>query len=531
MKRLLAGVLPFVSLSVLAQNAPPIVSNVSFSNTAGVVTVNYDVNDAEESSVEIILVASADGGKTFSIVPKLVTGDVGTGVSVGTGKQITWLATAESPTNMPNSLTYRVIADDGVKPDIAKVIEQIKQEQILEKFFQVFGNNHPASPEHYDQTRAYIHQYYDGLGYRARRDTFMYPNRNGVNIIGVKPGLVQEDSSVLLSGHYDTVEPTPGADDNNMSVAIMLEAARVLKDYQFRNSIVFANWDLEEVALVGAYYYATSANTLGLKSVINFDGISIYKEEPNSQQVPTGFDVLFPDAYAKAEADSFRGNFITLIGDAKSASLNSRMVEHADQYTPDLRYIDLTCPDPSCAIATDLRRSDHAPFWDRGIPAVFLTSTTEFRSACYHQACDTTYNIDFSTKVIKLATSLLMDEAQPMHAGYADAQGTTAIHPKLNSKDWFVAEPYPNPVDVHAFFTVGLGESDQLNVTVYDAQGKEVAVVFNNSLPQGVHTIAWNIGEDVAPGMYYAKVSTNKGLAKTARLMVTPAVFDYSHTH
>lgn len=513
-----------------AQNAAPVVSNVQFSATAGVVTVSYDVADAENQNVEVSLRASNDGGKTFSIIPRVVTGDVGAGISPGAGKQITWTAGAEQPLADLNTLVYRVIADDGEQPDIAAMIARIKEDQILEKFFRVYGNNHPSSPEHYNQTRDYIHNYYSGLGYESRRDSFIYPNRNGVNLIGVKPGILREDSTVLMSGHYDTVEPTMGADDNNMSVAIIMEAARILKDYQFKNSIVFANWDLEEVALVGAYYYATSPRTVGLKSVLNFDGITIYKEEPNSQQVPAGFDILFPDAYAKAEADNFRGNFITLIGDAKSAALTQRTAAFAEQYTPNLRYIDLTCPDPSCVVATDLRRSDHAPFWDRGIPSVFFTSTTEFRSACYHQPCDTTYNIDFSTKVLKLATSMLIDQAQPVHVGFAQTQNSSPVRSISAEKGWYVQAPYPNPVNVHAFFKVGLGESDVVQVTIHDAQGKQVATVYNGNLPQGEHALAWLVDDTYPAGVYYAKVNTAKGLAKSYPVMVFPNN-TYSHQH
>lgn len=526
---ILTGMVLFAGLSH-AQNAAPVVSNVNFTPGVGTVVITYDVADAENENVEVTLRASADGGKSFNIIPRLVTGDVGPNIAPGTAKQITWTAGIEQPTADLSTLVYRVIADDGEKPDIKKIIAQIDSKEILNRFFNVYGNNHPNSQAHYDQTRNYIYNYYNTLGYRASRDTFTFPERNGVNIIGLKQGIMQEDSSVLLSGHYDTVEPTMGADDNNMSVAIMLEAARILKDYQFKHSIVFANWDLEEVALVGAYYYAASAKSVGLKSVLNFDGISIYKEEPNSQQVPTGFDLLFPDAYAKAAADSFRGNFITLIADAKSAALNQKAVQFADRYTPSLRFIDITCPDPSCAVARDLRRSDHAPFWDRGIPSVFFTSTTEFRSDCYHLPCDTTYNVNFSTKVLKLATAMLIDEAQPMHVGFAQTQNASSVKAISKENGWYVATPYPNPINIHAFFNIGLGEEDKVTVEIFDVQGKKVAEAYNGTMSAGAHTIAWDVNESYPSGVYHAKISTAKGMNKSYPLMIMPRN-DYSHGH
>jgi Zn-dependent M28 family amino/carboxypeptidase len=42
----------------------------------------------------------------------------------------------------------------------------------------------------------------------------------------------------------------------------------------------------------------------------------------------------------------------------------------------------------------DTRRSDHAPFWDRGLPAMLLTDTAELRSDRYHQTTDTLEGID-----------------------------------------------------------------------------------------------------------------------------------------
>jgi hypothetical protein len=516
--------------SAIAQNQVPQVSNVQFSNQAGLVTVNYDVFEPEGETMNVSLMASEDNGKTFTIKATVATGDIGSSVTTGTGKSISWIISIDAPTANPDELVYRIVADDGLRPDISAIIAGLKKENILTNFAGVYGNNHPASQQHYDETRAYIYDFYTKLGLVAERDSFTTPQRNGVNIIGNKLGLTNPATKILMTGHYDTVEPTPGADDNNMSVAIIMAAAKLLKDYQFENTIVFANWDLEEIGLLGAYYYAVSLRRNGVQSVLNFDGVTIYKEEPNSQQVPTGFDVLFPDAYAKAEADSFRGNFITLIADAKSAALNQKTVEYANEYVQDLKYIDLTCPDPSCVIATDLRRSDHAPFWDVGVPSVFFTSTTEFRSDCYHQPCDTVYNIDFSTKVIKLATSVLIDEAQPIHAGIGQTQATTSIK-TLDAETWFINPPFPNPSTVHTFFEVGVGETSNVSVKIYDISGRLVATPYEGKLSKGKHILSWNQYGDVASGLYTAIVQINNNMQEQYKIQVNQQSGLYKHGH
>jgi hypothetical protein len=46
-------------------------------------------------------------------------------------------------------------------------------------------------------------------------------------------------------------------------------------------------------------------------------------------------------------------------------------------------------------ISPHLLRSDHAPFWEKDIPAVMWTDTSEFRNPNYHQTTDTPETLDF----------------------------------------------------------------------------------------------------------------------------------------
>ena len=73
----------------------------------------------------------------------------------------------------------------------------------------------------------------------------------------------------------------------------------------------------------------------------------------------------------------------------------------------------LTVPDNG-ELLPDSRRSDHAPFWDEGYPAVMLTDTTNFRNPHYHQATDTlaTLNLEFAAKVCRAAAGVVLDLAQ-----------------------------------------------------------------------------------------------------------------------
>ena len=71
------------------------------------------------------------------------------------------------------------------------------------------------------------------------------------NIIANIPG--QNTEAVLLMAHYDSVPHAPGAGDDGAGVAAILEVARQLKqEGPYRNSLILAITDAEEVGLIGA---------------------------------------------------------------------------------------------------------------------------------------------------------------------------------------------------------------------------------------------------------------------------------------
>lgn len=525
----------FAATTAFAQNQRPVVSNVRFSvkdtsiqrnYITQMVTVTYDVADAENDPLNVSLRISTDYGNNFSVNPLTAIGDIGPGITSGVNKTITWIPGPSEQINNARRYVYRVIADDGEIVDIGSIVQQIDSNRIKEYFKVVYGNNHPFHDTHYQHTRQYLQDHYTANNYRLYTDQFLTNDRNhpemlkdGRNIIGNRSGLYT-DSTVLISGHYDNIDTTLGADDNNIAVACMLESSAVLKDYLFANNLSYANWDMEEDGLVGATYYSLLPQSKRIKAVINFDGIGIYKTEPNSQKVPTGFNVLFPLAYQKAEADSFRGNFVAMIGDVNSAVLVQQAVLAAQTYTPELRYIDLTCPDPGCTVAKDLRRSDHAPFWDKQIPSVFFTSTTEFRSDCYHKPCDTVVNFAYATNVVRSATALLLQQLRPVHAGFAQSSSPISGVSNALAGGMQLQLPFPNPVTQTAFLNAVLTEHDRLEIKAYDLQGKEVDRVFSGSLDPGSYTLLWQVKSDLPAGMYILKAESAKGFSAAYRVAV-----------
>ena len=80
--------------------------------------------------------------------------------------------------------------------------------------------------------------------------------------------------------------------------------------------------------------------------------------------------------------------------------------------SPQLPIVALTVPSRGEALP-DVRRSDHAAFWDEGYSAVMLTDTANFRNPHYHQPTDTieTLDLNFLEGVIDIVMASVQDLA------------------------------------------------------------------------------------------------------------------------
>ncbi len=238
----------------------------------------------------------------------------------------------------------------------------------------------PPGSEHHQAVQDLCASRFEELGLTVERHDY----GSGVNVLGHLQG--ESDSRVLVTAHYDHIMGCPGADDNGSGVAGVLEAARVLTQARFEHSLVFACWDEEERGLVGARAYAQRAVEQGesIVTVFNFEMIGYLDDTPGAQSFPAGLDALFPEAWAQAEANDMRGDFLAVIGDEGSAPAMEALESHAELLDLPLMSIALTPEQATSAFLSDLRRSDHAPFWDAGISAMMLTDTSEFRYPAYH---------------------------------------------------------------------------------------------------------------------------------------------------
>jgi hypothetical protein len=94
--------------------ADPVVSNLKAVQREGtkLVDITYDVA-ADTVTVEVSLQISGDGGVTFAVPAVSVTGAVGSGVSTGTGKTLTWNAGADWDGQFSPQVRFEEVADDA----------------------------------------------------------------------------------------------------------------------------------------------------------------------------------------------------------------------------------------------------------------------------------------------------------------------------------------------------------------------------------------------------------------------------------
>ena len=96
------------------------------------------------------------------------------------------------------------------------------------------------------------------------------------NVIATLTGTKYPDEYVVLGAHYDSYTGSnnePGADDNATGTAGILEIARILSQYEFDRSIIFATWSGEEYGLYGSEAWASEAaqNDMNILGYFNID--------------------------------------------------------------------------------------------------------------------------------------------------------------------------------------------------------------------------------------------------------------------
>ncbi|MBI2898283.1 MAG: M20/M25/M40 family metallo-hydrolase [Deltaproteobacteria bacterium] len=239
-------------------------------------------------------------------------------------------------------------------------------------------------------------------GYRVARQAVHHDGHVADNVIGERAGS-DPTRVVVVGAHYDAVPGSPGADDDASGVAAMLAVARAAAGFSTRASIRIVAFAFEEDGLVGSLAYVESlppAERSRIVAMVDLEMLGYRDARPFSQRYPQGIELIVPGRELPTA-----GDFIVALGLEGEAVLEA--LARARAYVPGLRAETIAVPRLALLAVPDLLRSDHAPFWAAGIPAIVIADTAELRNPHYHQPTDTvgTLDLDFATEVARWAAA------------------------------------------------------------------------------------------------------------------------------
>jgi len=266
---------------------------------------------------------------------------------------------------------------DGMRPGLATGLTRH-----ITQLASGIGPRASGQSRELEAAAAYIEHEFRQQGWLTHRQ-YTGPEDWHFNVVA-QAGRPASRDLLVIGAHYDTVPGSPGADDNASGVAALLEIARALpKDPRLR-LIAFTNEEapLGYTEFQGSRVAASTVAARGetLQGMLSLESIGYFSDRPGSQQRPTLFGRFFPD----------RGDFVLMVSDLRSRTLLHRLIGGFRAAG--------TVPAAGIAVPTDrvehVRRSDHAPYWDHGYPALLVTDTATFRNPNYHQTSDTVATVD-----------------------------------------------------------------------------------------------------------------------------------------
>ena len=263
---------------------------------------------------------------------------------------------------------------------------------ILSNLRALISERHPfSSPANLRRAHDYLADQYERLGLEVSFHTFRAFGGSYKNVLGTLAPTTGASRNprlpVIVAAHYDTVQGSPGADDNASGLAAMLEVARTLREVSTSCEVRFIAMCLEEENLLGSLAYAASLRDLNeeIAGAIVLECVGYTSDKIGSQTAPRGMPFAIPTT----------GDFLGIVGNTASVKLVKGFEQATCREVPELKTISLVVPGEGEHLP-DTQRSDHAAFWHFGYPAIMLTDTANFRNPHYHRPTDTLETLDLN---------------------------------------------------------------------------------------------------------------------------------------
>ena len=378
---------------------------------------------------------------------------------------------------------YPVIAEEN--PEIRAMMDSVSIDSIKANIEHLCSyHNRRFDSRHIYEVQDWLTSRYMQFGvdtvmlhdFKVHKEGF--PEETADNVLAVQWGTRTPEEFVICGAHYDSwnddgTDPdtirSPGADDNASGVAGILETARILSNYTFDRTIIYGNWNAEEIGLKGSAAYAADCaeQLMDIVGYFNLD-MTGYLEEGTDIHVHLMFTTR----------DSLIGRYV---------------FNFSQVYFPEMpiRQAWLAWGD-----------SDYSSFNRNGYPAVHPFEDVHASSPFIHSRQDvlglSVNNLDQSKRFTELNLGLVATLAGPNHDGVAE-------HEALN------VAMFPNPAQGEVTL---LADDNLLNVSVYNLLGQQIETRDLNKARQ----YQFNTNE-LASGVYVVKIKTEKGMV-SKRLVV-----------
>ena len=272
----------------------------------------------------------------------------------------------------------------GLRDDIAARIGQIDEVRLRDELAQLvaIGSREAGRPS---AAAAVDHlaRRLEDAGHQVERRVFGAA-AGELNLVVEVPGR-DPGPAVELCAHHDAVPGTPGADDNASGVVAVLEAARVLRGAARRRAIRLCLFGREESGMLGSRAHAADvAARGGVDGVFVLEMIGFRTRAPGSQRSPLRVPLVFSPPRV--------GDFIAVVGNFSSRALPDHFVRAARRYVPGLPVFPVRWLG---GFLRDAARSDHLPYWQKGMRGAMITDTAELRNPHYHRPSDTPDTLDY----------------------------------------------------------------------------------------------------------------------------------------
>ena len=242
-----------------------------------------------------------------------------------------------------------------------------------------------VTPALYEQAAAYIEQSLTRAGYPVRSQSFAWGGGVARNLEIVIAGAKRD--SIVIGAHYDSVDGSPGANDNGSGVAAAIELALAFRGWRPKHSIRIAFFANEEPPYfhseaMGSKVYADELVATGepVRAMFSLETIGFYSDRPGSQRYPFPLGQFYPD----------RGDFLAFVGNLASRDLLHKAI---DAFRQQARFPSEGVAAPAFIPGVDW--SDQWSFWRRGVPALMITDTAPYRYPHYHLPTDTPDKVDY----------------------------------------------------------------------------------------------------------------------------------------